>query len=92
MQGAAAFMRRHAAAPHDDWEGMQDAQFRARVDATLGVLKQILDNERNPELPADVPHTYDDKFGLVEFLSNVTCAPALPSQRARARVRSRLRL
>jgi hypothetical protein len=30
------------------------------------LVRTILDTTKNPQRPADVPHTYDDKFALVE--------------------------
>jgi hypothetical protein len=51
-----------------------DYQFRQKVDRALNKVKTILHNARNPEYAADVPHSYDDKFGLAEFLTNAALA------------------
>jgi hypothetical protein len=47
-----------------------EASFRARVDNALKRVKTILDTNRNPQYPADVPHAYDDKYLLAESLTN----------------------
>jgi hypothetical protein len=52
----------------------EEGRFRKQVSATLSKLRTILDNTRSPEYPADVPHTYDDKYGLAEFLTNTSIA------------------
>jgi hypothetical protein len=43
--------------------------FRAKVDDALDTVRKILDTTKHPARPADVPHTYDDKYGLVEQAS-----------------------
>ncbi|MBY0309333.1 MAG: hypothetical protein K2Q09_11375, partial [Phycisphaerales bacterium] len=40
-------------------------------------VARVLENTRKPVYPADCHHSYDDKFGLVEFLGNTTLASAL---------------
>lgn len=37
-------------------------------------MKRILDNTRNPRLAEDEEHTYDDKYALVEFVTNTAVA------------------
>jgi hypothetical protein len=46
-----------------------DYAFRAQVDDALETVRKILDTTKHPVRPADVPHTYDDKFDLVEQAS-----------------------
>ncbi len=56
-----------------------EAQFKARVNAALGRVRTILDNTKTPQYPADVPHDYEDKYLLAEFLTNNTIASLLTS-------------
>jgi hypothetical protein len=49
----------------------QDYQFRATVDEALSTVRKILDTTKHPARAADVPHVYDDKYGLVEQASKV---------------------
>eukprot|EP01127_Copromyxa_protea_P015092 TRINITY_DN4293_c1_g3_i2.p1 TRINITY_DN4293_c1_g3~~TRINITY_DN4293_c1_g3_i2.p1 ORF type:complete len:737 (-),score=132.91 TRINITY_DN4293_c1_g3_i2:2114-4183(-) len=37
-------------------------------------VRRILDTTRHPKYAADVDHHYDDKYALVEFLTNITLA------------------
>jgi len=46
--------------------------FKSRVDAALRRVKTVLETNRNPQYPADVPHAYDDKYLLAESLTNNT--------------------
>eukprot|EP00308_Calcidiscus_leptoporus_P011902 CAMPEP_0119367568 /NCGR_PEP_ID=MMETSP1334-20130426/14339_1 /TAXON_ID=127549 /ORGANISM="Calcidiscus leptoporus, Strain RCC1130" /LENGTH=721 /DNA_ID=CAMNT_0007384007 /DNA_START=33 /DNA_END=2195 /DNA_ORIENTATION=+ len=48
--------------------------FKDRVDAALVKLRRLIDVERQPMLAADVPHAYPDKFGLAEFVTNLSLA------------------
>jgi hypothetical protein len=43
-----------------------EMQFRATVDRALVTVSKILDTTKHPARAADVPHVYDDKYGLVE--------------------------
>src|SRR5260221_8876304 len=54
-----------------------ESELRGKVDAALRRIRTVLDNTRNPQLPADVPHRYDDKYHLVEFLARVSVASLL---------------
>jgi hypothetical protein len=54
-----------------------ESELRAKVDAALLRIRTLLDNTRNPQYPADVPHKYDDKYHLVEYLGRVTIASLL---------------
>lgn len=51
-----------------------DFRFRTRVDKALDSVRRVLDTTRNPELPADVQHTYDDKYTLVNLTTNTALA------------------
>ena len=44
----------------------QDAVFRSKIDAALTTVRTILDTTKHPQRAADVPHKYDDKYGLAE--------------------------
>ena len=46
-----------------------EGHFRGRVDRALTTLKQALHTTRHPTYAEDTDHTYDDKFGLIEFLT-----------------------
>ncbi len=59
--------------------GFNEHAFRANVDQALFRIKTILDNTRNPQLPAEVPHEYTDKYLLVEFIANTGRLGSLPT-------------
>ena len=44
--------------------------FRGNVDKAIDEIRTILDTTRNPKLADEVPHNYDDKYLLCEFLTN----------------------
>jgi hypothetical protein len=44
--------------------------FERAVDQALSEVKKILDNTKHPQIASKVPHSYDDKFMLAEFLTN----------------------
>jgi hypothetical protein len=48
--------------------------FRTRIDAALRRIRTVLDNTRNPQYPADVPHRYDDKYLLAELVTRTAVA------------------
>ncbi|MCC7537080.1 MAG: hypothetical protein IT379_12740 [Deltaproteobacteria bacterium] len=52
----------------------EDSEFRARVDAAMTRVRAVLDATRNPQHPADVPHRYDDKYLLADFLARTSMA------------------
>lgn len=52
-------------------------QFRAKVESALQTIRKVLDNTRSPETAADVPHQYDDKYLLTEFVTHVAMASIL---------------
>lgn len=39
-----------------------ETAFLRRVEAAMGRIRTLLDRTRHPQLPADVPHAYDDKY------------------------------
>eukprot|EP00565_Helicotheca_tamesis_P000503 CAMPEP_0185726428 /NCGR_PEP_ID=MMETSP1171-20130828/2414_1 /TAXON_ID=374046 /ORGANISM="Helicotheca tamensis, Strain CCMP826" /LENGTH=970 /DNA_ID=CAMNT_0028394785 /DNA_START=84 /DNA_END=2996 /DNA_ORIENTATION=- len=49
-------------------------RFRSQVDSALSKVKTILDTTRTPRYAEDEDHTYGDKFGLAEFLTNTAMA------------------
>ena len=53
------------------------AQFEAHIDAALKRVRRVLDNTRNPQYPAKVPHRYDDKYLLAEFVTRISAASIL---------------
>src|SRR5690242_19034680 len=52
-------------------------RFRQQVDAALQRIRTVLETTRAPQYPAEVPHRYDDKYGLAEFLTNTSIAAQL---------------
>lgn len=54
-----------------------EAELLRRVDLALMKVKTLLDTTRHPELPAKVPHAYDDKYLLVEFLTRAASGGVL---------------
>ena len=54
-----------------------DYEFRAKVDAALETVRKILDTTKHPARPADVPHVYDDKYGLVEQATKAAIVASL---------------
>ena len=53
-------------------QNFNEDAFKRRVTAALEKVKTILDNSRQPQFPADVPHQYDDKYLLAEFVASNT--------------------
>lgn len=60
-------------------DSYQEHELRSRVDAALRQIRTVLDNTRNPQYPADVPHQYDDKYLLAESLTRLSVAAVLQS-------------
>ncbi len=58
-------------------DSYNEARFLGSVDAALRRIRTILDNTRNPQLPADVAHRYEDKYLLAEFLTRTATAAIL---------------
>ncbi len=48
--------------------------FSERIEAARKHIRTVLDHTRNPQRPADVPHRYDDKFLLAEFVTRTAIA------------------
>lgn len=51
--------------------------FQRHMTDALATVKKILTVERNPQLPADVAHTYADKYTLANFVTNSSIAGQL---------------
>jgi len=49
-------------------------RFHQQVDSALSKIETILDTTRNPRYTEEKDHTYNDKFGLAEFLTNTAMA------------------
>lgn len=49
-------------------------EFKYRLDSAMKRIRLLLDNTRNPRLPADVPHQYEDKYRLAEWVASVSVA------------------
>ncbi|MCC6997853.1 MAG: hypothetical protein IT370_24775 [Deltaproteobacteria bacterium] len=59
-------------------DSYNEAEFLAKVDAALQRVRMLLDTARsNPQLPTEVPHAYDDKYRLAEFLTRASAAALL---------------
>lgn len=54
-----------------------ERELRTRVDAALKRIRTVLENTRNPQYPADVPHRYEDKYLLAEVVTRVATASML---------------
>ena len=54
-----------------------ERRFNKQIEKALEEVKKVLDANRTPKLPADVPHRYEDKFLLAEFLSRTAFAAQL---------------
>ena len=54
-----------------------EQRFLARVELATTRAKQILENHRAPRLAENVEHSYDDKYQLAEFLTNVSASSLL---------------
>ena len=58
-------------------ERYSETRLRADVDKALLGIRTVLDNTKNPQYPADVPHRYDDKYLLAELLTRTAVAAVL---------------
>eukprot|EP01125_Pyxidicula_operculata_P017535 TRINITY_DN613_c0_g5_i1.p1 TRINITY_DN613_c0_g5~~TRINITY_DN613_c0_g5_i1.p1 ORF type:complete len:1046 (+),score=365.38 TRINITY_DN613_c0_g5_i1:48-3185(+) len=56
---------------------MIEATFSGRINAALEKVKTILDVNKTALIAADVPHSYDDKYLLAEYLTNSALAATL---------------
>ncbi|MBK6533801.1 MAG: hypothetical protein IPF99_30715 [Deltaproteobacteria bacterium] len=52
----------------------EELEFLGRMGAALTRVRAILDRTRDPRSPVDVPHSYDDKYVLAEFLGRASVA------------------
>ena len=48
--------------------------FQTKVQNALGAIRTVLENHKNPLPAADASHTYDDKYLLVQLLTNCAIA------------------
>lgn len=51
--------------------------FPRAIERSMGVVRKILDQTKNPMVAGDVDHRYEDKYALVEFLVNTGIAATL---------------
>ena len=51
--------------------------FPQAIERSMEVVRRILDQTKNPMAAGDVDHRYEDKFALVEFLTNTGIAATL---------------
>ena len=58
----------------EDKIDFSEAKFKNQVNSCLEELKKILEVQRQPKLPEEVTHKYDDKFALAESLTNTALA------------------
>eukprot|EP00548_Thalassiothrix_antarctica_P002812 CAMPEP_0194134468 /NCGR_PEP_ID=MMETSP0152-20130528/4546_1 /TAXON_ID=1049557 /ORGANISM="Thalassiothrix antarctica, Strain L6-D1" /LENGTH=1063 /DNA_ID=CAMNT_0038830223 /DNA_START=66 /DNA_END=3257 /DNA_ORIENTATION=+ len=56
------------------YTAFHEKQFHGLVNKALQSVRKILDVNRNPRIAEDMNHTYDDKYALVEFLTNTAIA------------------
>ncbi|KAJ3085968.1 hypothetical protein HK100_008850, partial [Physocladia obscura] len=54
-----------------------EVAFHQRLDDTASTVRRILHATRNPVAPADTPHSYTNKYELVEFVSVSALAAVL---------------
>jgi hypothetical protein len=57
----------------------EEAEFREMVERALTRIRTVLETNKNPTYAADVPHRYDDKYLLAEFLGRMAIASVLDS-------------
>jgi len=55
-------------------DNFSEYQFKRSVAKALESVESILDTTRNPVLPEDAEHTYEDKYALAEFVVNSAIA------------------
>ncbi|MDP2343551.1 MAG: hypothetical protein Q8O67_21510 [Deltaproteobacteria bacterium] len=58
-------------------ERYNETRLRTDVDRALKSIRTVLDNTKNPQSPAEVPHRYDDKYLLAELLTRTAGAAVL---------------
>ncbi len=47
-----------------------ESVFRSKVSTALQKVKTVLEVHREPQLPAEIQHKYDDKYSLAEYLTH----------------------
>ena len=55
-------------------EEFSEYRFQQQVDKAVTAVKRVLETTRNPRYASEVVHTYDDKYGLAEYLTNSAIA------------------
>lgn len=55
-------------------DSFEESRFQRQVDAALDKVRTILHTSREPNYPDKVFHNYDDKYMLVDFLTNTALA------------------
>lgn len=64
--------------PLGDLGNFNEHIFRRKISSALATVSRVLENTRSPRLAADhEDHSYDDKFGLAEFITNSALAASL---------------
>src|SRR3989338_2645124 len=58
-------------------ETFSEAEFQRKISKGLERVKMILETTRNPKYAGDVPHQYEDKYGLAEVLTNAALGAQL---------------
>lgn len=58
-------------------QSKDEAGFELQLQGALERIRTILDNTRNPQLPTEVQHKYDDKYLLADYLTKVSIASLL---------------
>jgi hypothetical protein len=54
-------------------------ELESRVEAAMRRVRAVLDRNRNPQLPSEVSHRYEDKYLLAEVLTRVGAASMVQS-------------
>lgn len=54
-----------------------ETSFKERVQRALEVTRRVLDVNKNPKIPSEVFHQYEDKYTLAESITNVAVAAQL---------------
>jgi hypothetical protein len=52
----------------------EEVEFETKIEAALARVRTLLDHTKNPQYPAEVPHRYDDKYLLAEFVTRAATA------------------
>jgi hypothetical protein len=59
------------------YTALRAAEVRAEIHQAVAVVRKSLDATRNPQYPSTVPHTYQDKFLMVELATRAALAVQL---------------